>query len=158
MMVQLNERAETRDALPGDDAVRELVCWVQAVGAVGCGLCLPSKAIRIEPHGMHVDLLTIRCLQDEACGEEVVGNSVAMRSQRSLQPLDVVEAHHNVCVFVLTMLLAQQSIDAPTAVQPDLDVSCGKDVEQLQHARGRHGHVRHDAASRRSNQARGPAP
>lgn len=73
---------------------------------------------------MEVQLLAFVSSEHEPRREMVFCNGEAERAEGSTQGGDAVARDHEVDVAVVTVLDAEEGIDAPPAVEPHFDVRC----------------------------------
>jgi hypothetical protein len=103
----------------------------RAVRAVG----LPAVAMLVERQGMTVDLSAGVILEDEARGPfDVRATELA---EDAADSLDVLGAHAEIEIVVRARLLAQQRVDAPAALDPDVDSMLAQTAEDVDDVGGR---------------------
>ena len=95
---------------------------------------IDAVAVGIERRGVHVDLMTFRIDELEAVRQPASGLNVPACAERLLDLRGVLEPRDEVEVVVRPRLLAEERVDRPAAVQPELDPRSFEVGEKIQDA------------------------
>ncbi len=95
---------------------------------------IDAVAVGIERRGVHVDLMTFRIDELEAVRQPASGLNVPACAERLLDLRGVLEPRDEVEIVVRPRLLAEERVDRPAAVQPELDPQSFEIGEKIQDA------------------------
>jgi hypothetical protein len=136
VVAELEHRRDAAHLATGDDARRvELARRVETPGVLAD--LLPPVPALVEDERMEVDLPFGRVTQDEARRLPRPRALVPPESEvreRGGAAVEIDPPNHQIEVVVVARLLAQQCVDAPPAIEPDVDP--GQCVENLDDVRG----------------------
>lgn len=129
----LHRRTETADALARDNSFSKAARRVEAIAAVRRRALLPARAIAVKGYRVNVHLAAGGILQDQSHWTQIRSHGETQGAEGVDGLSGLAERQHHIQIVVGAGLLSDESVDAPTAIEPERDIAGGKARSDLQH-------------------------
>lgn len=132
----LHLRRDAADTTTGDRTGHKSLWWIAK--GLPARLGLESASILVERHRVEVNGAQLRVGEHEPDRKLILGSGEAKLAQHLFDALHVLESDYDIQVIVVSRLVTDQRVDAPSAVHPDAQPSGPERIEDVNDGSGIH--------------------